>query len=307
MDLRRLDLNLLKIFDSVYRLRNLTEVAHEVSLSQPAVSHALGRLRTALGDRLFVRTAAGLEPTARADSLAAPVRSALAMLEDSLLDSEEFRPEHCAREFRLLLSDVGAVLFIPPLLGYLQRHAPQARLKVIHAPRADYDRLLRDREADIAIGHLTLSGNNIMKAPLFRDRCVVLSRATSGSNAGGAMSREDFEQRPHAVVSPPEDPVEEVFSNLRIVRRICLNIPSYFALPGIVSNSELLATVPSTIAANLRQNFSFDMHELPFTSPIFDVKMYWHLRQDADVAQTWLRGVFQSLFAGHQADFGSTA
>ncbi|HEY0294429.1 MAG TPA: LysR family transcriptional regulator [Bordetella sp.] len=302
MDLHRLDLNLLKIFDSVYRLRNLTEVAHEVSLSQPAISHALGRLRTALDDRLFIRTATGLEPTARADSLAIPVRNALAMLEDSLLSSEEFKPEHCAREFRLLLSDVGNVLFIPPLLSHLHRHAPQVRLKIIQAPRSDYERLLRDREADIAIGHLNLSGQNIRKAPLFRDRCVILSRAASTGKSRRPMSREDFEQRPHVIVSPPEDPVEEMFSSLHIVRRISLHIPSYFALPGIVSTSELLATVPSRIAMNLSKNFSFDMHELPFASPVFDVKMHWHLRQDADVAQTWLRNIFHALFAERAAE-----
>lgn len=301
MDLYRLDLNLLKIFDSVYRLRNLTEVAHEVSLSQPAISHALGRLRSALDDRLFIRTASGFQSTARADALAIPVRSALAMLEDSLLGSENFKPERCSREFRLLLSDVGAVLFVPPLLRYMQRHAPQVRLKIIQAPRSEYERLLRDREADIAIGHLTLPGHNIKKMPLFRDRCVVLSRAASARKSRRTMSREDFEQRPHVVVSPPEDPVAQALSGLQIVRHICLKIPSYFALPGIVSNSDLIATVPSRIATNLRENFSFEMYEVPFESPIFDVRMHWHLRQDSDVAQIWLRKVFHSMFAERAA------
>lgn len=294
MDINRLDLNLLKIFDSVYRLRNLTEVAKEVNLSQPAVSHALGRLREALSDRLFVRTPGGFEPTERCERLAPPVRAALETIKDSLIDSSNFRPEDCTREFRLLLSDVGEMLLAPALMSRLREVAPQVRLAIFQAPRPGYERMLRDREVDIAVGHLNMPRQTIRNLALFQDGCVVLRRKQPGRRK--PLTREVFEQSYHAMILPPDDPVEEGFSDLKVPRKIMLRIPNYFALPEVIGTSDLLATVPSRIGRHLGSRASLEIHPVPFPAPVFDVHMYWHMRHDDDPAHTWLRGLFVELF-----------
>jgi DNA-binding transcriptional LysR family regulator len=294
MDINRLDLNLLKIFDSVYRLRNLTEVAKEVNLSQPAVSHALGRLREALSDRLFVRTPGGLEPTARCERLAPPVRAALETIKDSLIDSSNFRPEDCTREFRLLLSDVGEMLLAPALMSRLREDAPQVKLAIFQAPRALYERMLRDREVDIAVGHLNMQRQTLRKQSLFQDGCVVLRRKQPGRRK--ALTREAFEQSYHAMIMPPDDPVEDGLADLNVSRKIMLRIPNYFALPEVIGSSDLLATVPSRIGRHLGSRASLEIHPVPFPAPVFDVQMYWHMRHDDDPAHTWLRGIFLDLF-----------
>jgi DNA-binding transcriptional LysR family regulator len=294
VDINRLDLNLLKILDSVYRLRNLTEVAKEVHLSQPAVSHALGRLREALMDRLFIRTADGLTPTARCERLAPGVRAALDHIRDSLQDSADFQPAACTREFRLLLSDVGEMLLVPALMSHLRNIAPQVKLAIFQAPRAHYERMLNDREVDIAVGHLNIVRQNLQKQSLFRDHCVVLRR-------GGAQPREpltlaEFEQSHHVLVSPPDDPVEQTIAELKIGRKVMLRMPNYFALPRLIASSDLLVTVPSRMARYLQSYTELDVQDVPFPSPLFDVHMYWHARNDSDPAHAWLRGVFLALF-----------
>lgn len=294
MDINKLDLNLLKIFDSVYRLRNLTEVAKEVHLSQPAVSHALARLREALSDRLFVRTPSGFEPTERCDRLAAPIRAALETIKDSLIDSSNFRPEDCTREFRLLLSDVGEMLLAPALMSRLRDAAPQVKLAIFQAPRSSYERMLRDREVDIAVGHLNMPRQTMRKQALFQDGCVVLRRKHPGRPK--ALTREVFEQSYHAMIMPPDDPVEENLADLHVSRKIMLRIPNYFALPEVIGTSDLLATVPSRIGRHLAKRASLEIHPLPFPGPVFDVHMYWHTRHDDDAAHTWLRGIFLALF-----------
>ncbi|WP_025140879.1 LysR family transcriptional regulator [Achromobacter sp. DH1f] len=294
MDINRLDLNLLKIFDSVYRLRNLSEVAKEVNLSQPAVSHALGRLREALNDRLFVRSPGGFEPTERCERLAPPVRAALETIKDSLMDSSNFRPEDCNREFRLLLSDVGEMLLVPALMSRLREIAPRVKLAIFQAPRVNYEQMLQDRKVDIAVGHLNMLRQTMRKQSLFQDGCVVLRREQVGRSK--PLTREVFEQSYHVMIMPPDDPVEEGLANLNVSRNVTLRIPNYFALPEVIGTSDLLATVPSRIGRYLGGRASLDIYPVPFPEPVFDVHMYWHMRHDDDQAHTWLREIFLELF-----------
>ncbi|WP_158219270.1 MULTISPECIES: LysR family transcriptional regulator [unclassified Achromobacter] len=298
MDLNRLDLNLLKIFDAVYRLRSLTEVAKEVHLSQPAVSHALGRLREALGDRLFIRTAEGLTPTARCERLAPPVRAALETIRDSLQDTANFCPADCTREFRVLLTDVGEMLLVPPLIAHLRSVAPQVKLAIFQAPRTHYERMLGEHEVDIAISNLNLQRQTLRRESLFRDHCVVLRRARADDTraTAGPLTLEEFERSHHVLISPPHDPVEQVLAQLNITRKTQLRLPNYFALPRVLASSDWLVTVPSRIASYLQSYVALDIEDVPFPSPVFDVRMYWHTRHDTDPAHSWLREVFLTVF-----------
>lgn len=296
MDINRLDLNLLKIFDAVYRLHNLADVAREVHLSQPAVSHALARLRESLDDRLFIRTPRGLEPTARCERLAIPIRDALGTIKDSLIDSADFKPEECTREFKLLLSDVGEMLFVPPLMSHLNTVAPQVKVAIVQTPRTNYDRMLRDREVDIAVGHLNMTRQSFRQQPLFRDHSVVLRRK-SAAQPSSQLTREEFERSSHVVINPPDDPVEDMFADLNIKRNVILRMPNYFALPNVIESSDLLVTVPSRIARFLQRHSNLEITGVPFPSPLFDVRMFWHTRHDSDPAHAWLRDMFVSLFS----------
>jgi DNA-binding transcriptional LysR family regulator len=290
----------LKIFESVYRLRNLSLVAHEFNLTQPAISHALSRLRGTLGDKLFIRTASGLEPTTRSDQLITPVRAALSMLADCLSISTDFEPQHCDREFRLLLSDVGELIFLPKLIGQLRIAAPRARVTALQAPRHQYDAMLEDREADLAIGSLPRLGQRLKQRRLFQDRYVVM-RAANRTSSTHVLTLDEYQAAMHVVVEPPgsmEHPIENLLGKMGVSRTVTLRIPHFFSVPSVILASDLMVTVPRSVAVNLRNAEGIEVHELPFSSPDLDVKMFWHLRQDTDPAHRWFREAFYRLFKG---------
>lgn|SRR5690606_8059143 len=300
MDLRRVDLNLLKIFESIYRLRTLSQVADEVALTQPAISHALARLRTTVGDRLFVRTASGLDPTPRADELIGPVKAALALIEESLSSSPVFNPVDCTREFRLLLSDLGELIYVPKLLRYLRREAPNVRISVRQVSRMNFEAMLRDRDADLAVGNLSMVGDALKYRHLFSDRWVAL-RARSHAGKRPLTVRE-FERCPHVLVEPPgvvtiHHALTDALQRKEISRNVVLTIPHFLALPSVIMSSDLLAVVPNSVAISLPSARELCVQELPFAVPPLQVRMYWHPRREGDQAHAWLRSVFETLFA----------
>ena len=127
-ELRRLDLTLLMVLDGALRHRKLTAVAQQLGLTQPAISHALTRLRDILGDPLFVRRANGVQPTPRALALAQPVAQALATLRDALQQGRRFDPGTAAREFRIAALDYAIAMLVPDFLARFSTIAPGCRL-----------------------------------------------------------------------------------------------------------------------------------------------------------------------------------
>src|SRR6201992_1388756 len=125
-----LDLNLLLVFDAVLRERSVVRAADNLAISQPAVSHALNRLRHALKDRLFVRTPAGMSPTPRAEQLALPVRKALNELQLAV-EGETFAPSTCERRFTIAANNYAAVVAVAPILAEVRALAPNVRLSLV--------------------------------------------------------------------------------------------------------------------------------------------------------------------------------
>src|SRR5256885_15844394 len=125
------DLTLLRVFDAVLQERSVTAAAARLGLTQPAVSNALARLRTLLGDALFVRTPVGMEATPFARGVAEPVRQALALLDSALAHGPGFEPASATRAFRFYMSDLGPIEFLPPLVERVQRLAPGVRLEAV--------------------------------------------------------------------------------------------------------------------------------------------------------------------------------
>ena len=151
--LRRLDFSLLLVFQQVYRSRRSTAAAERLGLSQPAVSHALGRLRDLFEDPLFLRKPAGLQPTARAVELAPKVDALLAQAADIVDGPREFDAQSTGRRFRISANDFAGTLITAPLVSRFAREAPQARLSLSFAGGpAQAFRMLREGDLDIAIG-----------------------------------------------------------------------------------------------------------------------------------------------------------
>src|SRR5882672_2648032 len=200
MNVRDVDLNLLRVFDAVLRERGVTPAATGLGLTQPAVSNALSRLRGVFGDPLFVRTPSGMDATPFARELAEPVRQALALLESALAHGPGFDPASATRAFRFYMSDLGQIEFLPPLIERVQKLAPGVRLEAVALEVEDIATALAAGALDLAVGFLPGLGPPVRRRALFRDPYLCLMRADHPT-IKKTLSRKQFLAASHALVS----------------------------------------------------------------------------------------------------------
>ena len=299
VNLRTFDLNLLRILEAVMRDRSVSKAADKLGLSQPAVSSALNRMRRQFEDPLFVRTKSGMEPTAKAEQLAAVVSQGLTTIRSGLSLTANFEPASSKRRFTLLMTDVGEVAFLPVVLPILQRLAPGIDLAVIEFGIERYEELLDSGAADLAIGRLRLPDTLCSEAIHTSPYVVVASRTnhrvTTDAFGKALMSFEDYITAPHVFVMPrgaSGDPVTDALGDRAARRRIALSIPHAIALPMIIGNTDLVATIPKVCADQLLASGALVQVPAPFFIEQTFVYQWWHRRNLNDQGHRWLRNVF---------------
>ena len=298
MNVADLDLNLLRVFDAVLRDGSVTAAAARLGLSQPAMSNALARLRRLLGDPLFMRTPGGMRPTPFAQQLAAPVQQALDLIRASLSQQAGFEPRTSDRIFRLQLTDVGEIAFLPPLLERLQRDAPRVRIETQHLPQDEVSDALASGEVDLAVGFLPELSQGVVQKRLFRDRYVCLVRADHPL-IGSRLTLAQFLAATHVLVSSrgsAHEIVEQTLRNQGVVRRIALRVPHFTVVPMILARTDHMVIVPEGLVRAITRFGRFKALKPPVEIPALDVKVHWHERFDRDPGVVWLRGVLLDLY-----------
>jgi DNA-binding transcriptional LysR family regulator len=298
MDIRRLDLNLLVVFQALVQEQNVTRAAERVGLSQPAMSSALGRLRDALGDPLFVRTSRGMLPTPRAEALIEPVSRALELIRASLQRPGGFDPGKSDRVFKLLMSDIGEIVYMPRLIEHLKDVAPGIRFHVLQTARDGYADALETGAADLFLGHASRDAGGLLHEDLFDDVFACMVRA-GHPRIGKAITLEQYLDAGHVLVSRrgfSDGLVERTLSGMGLARKVALRVPHFLAVPTIVARTDLIVTVPRRLGEIYAQHAEGRLLSLPFESPSLQLKQYWHARFDEEPAIRWLRGVCRTLF-----------
>lgn len=293
MDIRAVDLNLLPVLDALLRHRSATLAARELDMSQSALSSALGRLRTLLGDELFVRTGRGLSPTARAAALAEPVAEIVERVRDRVLQSASFAPRSATREFRLAHSDVGAYVMWPRIVCAVRAQAPGVRL-LLRTPRQDdIGPGLAEGQIDLAIGSFPRLPQSLFQQRLFDRRNVGLVRC--GHRLEGRMpTLREFAAVPQVVVrgtSGIQQRIDELLATHGLQRSDCIELPSYLMIPPLLEAGDFLAVVPGQLAEAFSRHGHFASLKLPFALPPSTLRMHWHRRFNDDAANRWLRRV----------------
>lgn len=300
MNFRTLDLNLLRVFDRVMTDGSLTRAAAELSMTQPAASHALKRLHQAVGEPLFVRTAFGMKPTARAEALWPQVRDALASLREALAP-EHFDPRRGDAVFRLAMADATAALLAPPLLNALQAEHARVSVRLLPLTTRDPRRLLLEGEADLAIGHFPVAvaalvsegpSTGLRHQHLYDSRYVCVMRR-GHPLAKQALTLEDYCAAEHLLVSfsgRPHGMMDQALAALGRRRHIVLTVNQFFTAGRVVTQSDLLTVLPERFVPATGYADQLVTRELPFQMDPVSVQMLWPLRLDADAAQRWLRG-----------------
>lgn len=289
-NLQHLDLNLLLVFDALMQEQNLSRAALRLHRSQPAVSNALARLREQLGQPLFIRTARGLRPTPQALTLHVPVRQALGILQRGLgADSQiDHASEQC---FQLSMNDVAQASLLPALSAAFAAQAPRWTLRVHNDDAARLARQLSEGELDLAIDYLHLDDPQLCYQPLLEESMWVIGRAGHPAFADG-LSLAAYQAAQHVSILPRDgrgSPLEIVLGSARVRRQVQLLLPNYLPLPGIVSSTELLATVPGSLLDSLPADLPLSVAQLPVPMPAVQVSMIWHRSQELSPSMRWLR------------------
>jgi DNA-binding transcriptional LysR family regulator len=294
----RVDLQLLELFDWIYRLRNLTAAGAQMGLSQPTVSRGLARLRDAYGDALFIRQPRGVLPTPFCDSLAQPLGTALAIVRGTV-ERPRFDPAIDRRHFRIAMSDIGERFFLPRLVSALAVSAPGVTCETVSPSRPELTEGLAGGEIDLVAGFLPPLGKQVRSLRLFQERFIHVARRDHPV-VRGTLRKEQLRQLPHVIASPPGTPhalaVERVLTTGRVRVPVVLRVRSFLCVPPIVAQTDLVAAVPSNLAAMMAAPLGLQLIESPLQIPGFEVSIAWHDRFHHDPAIEWLRATFIRLF-----------
>jgi DNA-binding transcriptional LysR family regulator len=295
MHLKDVDLNLLRLFDAVYRTRNVSRAADLLDLTQPAASQGLTRLRTLLHDPLFVRAPGGVRPTLRADRLAEPVRSALAGIEQALDDAAEFDPLQSRRVFQIHMSDIGEARFLPELMAELRVQAPGIRLETRPWPREQITDALDQGRLDFAFGFLP-TVKDTRHVQLLDDRYVVLLRdghPFARRRRSGAALLEALRELEFVAVRSHADTLR-ILQQVQLEDRVRLVTEHFMVLTSIVQATDLAAVMPRNIARGFEGGYA--VVEPRFPARDFTVSLHWSHRFEQDPGHAWLRRLIGGLF-----------
>jgi len=299
---RHLDLNLLRVLVAIQSTGSVTAAGRQLALSQPAVSHALARLRGYFGDALFVRSPSGLHPTRLAGRIVPAVTAYLRALETALAEAGRFDPSTDAVFWRLSMSDLGEILFLPRLVAALRSAAPRAQVDNAGVPLHAVAAALEARDVDLAIGILAPAQRDLVGELLFRERYVaVTARAwRPAGKAARTLTPRQLAAASLAVASPTATyhaSVQRMLDELGLTGRTVVNARHYAALPELVTTTDLLAIVPQLYAHAMARHWPVKVWQLPGEPLEYDVRMLWHVTATAEPAHAWLRALVVRLFA----------
>jgi DNA-binding transcriptional LysR family regulator len=282
------DLNLLHVFQAVHAKRNVSRAAEALKLSQPAVSHALTRLRLALHDPLFVRAPGGVAATPKAEQFARQVDAALRALDVALQEAEAFDPARSQRRFAVHMSDIGADEFLPQLMAAIDRTAPGVRVEALQLDPPAIQGALEDGRIDLAFGYLPgLTGTE--HARLLDERYVVLVRQ-GHPLAHRLKGREALGQLGFILVKSHAEPAKAL-QTLGLEARIRLTLPHFSVAASTIAATDLAVVMPSRPAARFARRHALQVVEADLGLPRFTVAMHWSWRFHNDPGHCWLREI----------------
>ncbi|VCU68125.1 HTH-type transcriptional regulator LeuO [Pigmentiphaga humi] len=294
--MQNIDTKLLRVFDEIRRTGSVSAAAERMGMSQSTMSFFLARLRALFDDPLFVRTSAGMEPTARARELEPPVAAALAAMQ-ALMAPTVFDPATSARVFRLCMTDISHIVLLPRIVNRLREAAPAARIEVQRIG-PDTPARMEEGEADLSIGFMPQLDAGFYRQRLFEQDFVCVA-ALRHPRIGKVLTAEDFAREGHIDVSPSTTSqliVEQAIRRAGLAREVVLRLPSYLGLAAVLAQTDLVATVPGLLGEICARQEGLALYAPPIAIERYAVNQYWHARWHRDPGHAWLRQMLAELF-----------
>ncbi|MDE1310162.1 transcriptional regulator LeuO [Vibrio aestuarianus] len=286
--LRGVDLNLLTVFDAVMQEQNITRAAHNLGMSQPAVSNAVARLKVMFNDELFMRQGRGIQPTQRARQLFGPIRQALQLIRNEL-PSSVFSPETSTRLFKLAICSPCDMRFAPRVMSSVHEQAPSVQLHL----DAEFDRLLAERmryqEIDFVIDYARFDEQGFSSTEIFQDELVVVA-AKSHPRIDGLVTPETLLNEKHAKLSRVHG--QRSFSEQAYRELDCVPYYEGTSLSNVlyvVGQSELVTIAPRWMVENAANRDQLQILDFPFENGQISGYLSWHESSEKDKGHIWLR------------------
>ncbi len=300
MNVLRADLNLFVVFEAIYSQGGVTKAAEVLNLTQPTISHALGRLRERVGDPLFVRDGQRLVPTPLAQRMIGPTREALKMFQRTLGELDGFDPATARMHFTVGMRSLMEEGFFLPLAMLARDRAPGVSVSSAPLDRRRLEAELASGELSAAVDILLPLGPDIRSAHLNTARTVVVARQ-GHPLVDGAVSLQDYLSQDHLVVTSRRrgmGPEDVVLAREGLTRRVLARFQLMNTAMRAVAESDLLLTAAETFALRANRWFGNQIVAAPFETPPVDAYLYWHANADADPASQWLRSVIREGWQG---------
>jgi len=292
-----MDMKLLAVFDEIYKTRSVSRAGENLGLPQTSVSLALARLRRQFDDQLFVRTANGMVPTPRAALLIPQLRQALQLLQSATQQQVRFDPASSSRIFRIAMTDISHLEFLPAMMNKLAKTAPNTQIKVLRIT-AETGKLLESGDADLAIGYMPELEAGFYQQKLFKDGFACVIRRDH-PRVDRKLTENRFKSERHVVLIAPgtgNEIVEHELKRQGMQRKVALSLPTLPGVGNLLANTDLIATVPERVAQTLAKIAHVKILVPPYRFPDFSIKQHWHERYHQDPGNRWLRSTLAELF-----------
>lgn len=307
LNLRKIDLNLLVIFEALYATSNTSRAAERLGMSQPAVSSALGRLRNLIGEPLFTRTPQGVKPTSKAREMIQPVREALSTIGRQLATADDIDLSTYKRLFRIIIVDTLEPIMMPAIVRTLTDEAHGVEIECVQ-PTARFAEEIRGGGIDLACFAFPVDTSDIVAQPLVPVDRVVVSRRDH-PEIKKPLDLATFRRLPQIAIGRELRGLTGIDKSLvakGAPRQTPYMVSKIWSIPAMVQRTDLVGMLPRRFAQEVAENFDLDIHEAPIELPEQHVYMLWHVNSEHDPGHKWLReSMMRALLSNHQPALNS--
>lgn len=302
---RRIDLNLVIVFEAIFRCRNLTAAGREIGMSQSAMSHALGRLRAGFADPLFVRLPGGLKPTPVAEEIAPAFVEGLACIREGF-DRRTFDPGTSTRVFTLAMGGLGEATVLPRVLKRARSQAPQVTFTTREVEAGELGNALAEGHVDVALGIHEQLGAGCREMAVAENTYACLVRR-GHPEIGSQLSLRQFREGRHLLVKQGASSyhgaaIARALRQKSVGAKIAVEVANFQSVGPLLAESDLLATVPIGLANLLAKRWDLRVLKPPVALPGYTLSLYWHERYHRDPGNAWLRALFPNTAPSRPAN-----
>lgn len=298
-----LNLNDLHILVALLNERSITRTAGLMGSTQPAVSKVLKRLREQFADPLFVRDGQAMQPTSRMLDLSHRLHALLAAADDLRVAATAFDPARSDRVFSLLLTDVGMIHFLPPVVTRIAAVAPKVGIRAVPLQSRQLEARLQAGEADLALGAFAGAARHLRRQRLYSDGYLSVARKAH-PRLSKMRSRSSFLAESHILVTASDAghaahrAAQAALAGIVPPANVLLQVPSFVAAASVAAESDGIAILPANLARRLAGPFSLVAFDCPVALPRIEIVQYWHERYHRDDGHRWMRATIFDLFGG---------